>query len=178
MLADLGGTADKIPHGGGGSKHCWEGLRLEQLAELLGGWRAGCLSPSLTKPRKAPSLLEGWEVAEAAQQEPSFSMPSAVHVCLQVLCSLKPPFWWLFLSLCCSFKKKESRSVWPYCRRMAGHLISTRREACATWEHPCWSRDWPSTTDGCLLGEKLTAQWMEPEKESKHPMINPQEQLY
>ena len=51
----LGEQWAKYPQGGGGSEHCcWEELRLEQLAELLGAWRAGCLSMSLMKPRKAP----------------------------------------------------------------------------------------------------------------------------
>ena len=150
----------------------WSSWQSSWEAGELGAWVPHWQSPG----RHPPFLGAGkW------LKQPSRNPVSPCHllcVCLQGLCSLKPPFWWLFLSLCCSFKKKESRRVGPYCRRMAGHLISTRREACATWEHPWWSRDWPSTKDGCLLGEKLTAQCMEPEKESKHPMVNPQEQLY
>ena len=117
MPQDEGRLCTSLPWGNSGQNTPREAEDLSTVVEKNSGWsswqsswEAGELGAWVRhwwSPGRQPPLLGGQEVAEAAQQDPSFSMSSTMQACPWVLCSLKPIFWWLFLSLCCSFKKRR-----------------------------------------------------------------------
>ena len=76
--------------------------------------------------RRSPSL-GAVSVADAAQQDLGFYMPSTACARPHALCGLNL-FLQSFLSQCCSQEIEESRAAGPHCRRLDGHPTHAHRE--------------------------------------------------